>query len=114
MLIFIDTEFTDFVQIDLISIALVTEDGREFYAERNDYRREDCIDFVRAAVVPMLGVSLAPPAPVPNSPADCARGLKRCRSRPYRSSTIFRIGNCLLMPSWATASTSRRPMSARS
>jgi hypothetical protein len=55
MLIFIDTEFTDFVQIDLISIALVAEDGREFYAERTDYRHEDCNDFVRAAVVPMLG-----------------------------------------------------------
>jgi len=55
MLIFIDTEFTDFVQIDLISIALVAEDGREFYAERTDYRHEDCNDFVRAAVVPVLG-----------------------------------------------------------
>ncbi|MDQ1835203.1 hypothetical protein [Massilia scottii] len=55
MLIFIDTEFTDFIQIDLISIALVSDDGREFYAERTDYRREDCNDFVRAAVVPMLG-----------------------------------------------------------
>lgn len=55
MLIFVDTEFTDFVQIDLISIALVAEDGDEFYAERTDYRHEDCNDFVRAAVVPMLG-----------------------------------------------------------
>jgi len=55
MLIFIDTEFTDFVQIDLISVALVAEDGREFYAERTDYRHEDCNDFVRAAVVPVLG-----------------------------------------------------------
>lgn len=27
LLIFLDTEFTDFVHIDLISIALVTEDG---------------------------------------------------------------------------------------
>jgi len=55
MLVFVDTEFTDFIQIDLISIALVCDDGREFYAERNDYRSEDCSDFVRAAVVPMLG-----------------------------------------------------------
>jgi hypothetical protein len=55
MLVFVDTEFTDFIQIDLISIALVAEDGREFYAERTDYRHEDCNDFVRAAVVPMLG-----------------------------------------------------------
>lgn len=55
MLIFIDTEFTDFVQIDLISIAMVAEDGREFYAERTDYRHEDCNEFVRVAVLPMLG-----------------------------------------------------------
>ena len=55
MLIFIDTEFTDFLNIDLISVALVSEDGREFYAERNDYRQEDCNDFVHATVLPLLG-----------------------------------------------------------
>ena len=55
MLIFVDTEFTDFVQLDLISIGLVAEDGREFYAERTDYRREDCSDFVRSVVLPLLG-----------------------------------------------------------
>ncbi|WP_024300888.1 hypothetical protein [Pseudogulbenkiania sp. MAI-1] len=54
MLVFVDTEFTDFIQIDLISIGLVTEDGREFYAERNDYRREDCNDFVVSGVLPLL------------------------------------------------------------
>lgn len=55
MLVFLDTEFTDFVQIDLISIALVSENGHELYAERTDFRREDCSDFVRAAVLPLLG-----------------------------------------------------------
>lgn len=55
MRVFVDTEFTDFIQIDLIAIGLVAEDGREFYAERNDYRREDCSDFVRAYVLPLLG-----------------------------------------------------------
>lgn len=55
MLVFVDTEFSDFIQIDLVSIGLVAEDGREFYAERNDYRREDCSDFVRAYVLPLLG-----------------------------------------------------------
>ncbi|MDE1712701.1 3'-5' exoribonuclease (plasmid) [Chromobacterium amazonense] len=54
MLVFLDTEFTDFIQIDLISIGLVAEDGREFYAERNDYRREDCSSFVVAEVLPLL------------------------------------------------------------
>lgn len=55
MLIFLDTEFTDFVQLGLISIALVAEDGREFYAERTDYRQGDCTDFVCSAVLPLLG-----------------------------------------------------------
>jgi hypothetical protein len=55
MLVFLDTEFTDFVQPGLISIALVAEDGREFYAERTDYRQGDCTDFVRSAVLPLLG-----------------------------------------------------------
>lgn len=54
MLVFLDTEFTDFVQMDLISVGLVTEDGREFYGERNDYQQEDCSDFVREAVLPLL------------------------------------------------------------
>lgn len=55
LVVFLDCEFTDFIQIDLISIGLVCEDGREFYAERNDFRREDCSDFVRVAVLPLLG-----------------------------------------------------------
>jgi hypothetical protein len=56
MLLFLDTEFTDFIDIDLISIGLVSEDGRAaFYAERNDYRREAASDFVRDAVLPHLG-----------------------------------------------------------
>lgn len=55
MLIFLDTEFSDFVRPDLISLALVSEDGREFYAERTDYHRDACSDFVRETVLPLLG-----------------------------------------------------------
>ncbi|HEF4840748.1 TPA: 3'-5' exoribonuclease [Burkholderia vietnamiensis] len=55
MRIFVDTEFTDFIDCDLISIALVAEDGREFYAERNDFDRHACSAFVREAVLPQLG-----------------------------------------------------------
>lgn len=54
MLIFLDTEFTDFVRPDLISIALVAEDGREFYAERTDYHRDACSGFVRETVLILL------------------------------------------------------------
>ena len=54
MKIFIDTEFTDLVDMDLISIGLVTEDGQEFYAERNDFDVGLCNDFVRSEVLPLL------------------------------------------------------------
>lgn len=55
MRVFVDTEFTDFIDCDLISIALVAGDGREFYGERADYDQGSCSEFVRAAVVSQLG-----------------------------------------------------------
>ena len=55
MLVFLDTEFTQFEVPELISIALVAEDGREFYAESNGYTRDKCSGFVRETVVPLLG-----------------------------------------------------------
>lgn len=55
MFVFLDTEFTDFTNPSLISLALAAEDGYDFYAERTDYRREDCSDFVRQEVLPLLG-----------------------------------------------------------
>lgn len=54
--LFLDTEFTDLVPDNkLISIALVTEDGRSFYAELTDtYERSECSDFVMNFVLPFL------------------------------------------------------------
>lgn len=52
---FVDTEFTDFIDCQLISIAIVGEDGREFYGERSDFEPSACSEFVRAAVLPQLG-----------------------------------------------------------
>jgi hypothetical protein len=54
MNIFLDTEFTDFNDCDLISIGLVADDGRDFYAELTDYRQEACNDFVKETVLPLL------------------------------------------------------------
>jgi hypothetical protein len=56
MLIFLDTEFTNFPEseCDLISIGLVDEDGRDFYAELIDYRDEACSGFVKEIVLPLL------------------------------------------------------------
>lgn len=55
MNLFIDTEFTDFSRPDLISIAIVSEDGREFYGERSDFLQVRCTEFVRNTVLPQLG-----------------------------------------------------------
>ena len=54
-LIFFDTEFADFINTDLISIGLVTEDGKhEFYCELTDYNAKVCSEFVRNVVLPLL------------------------------------------------------------
>jgi hypothetical protein len=55
MLVFIDTEFTNHVKPDLISVGLAAIGGKDFYVERTDYRFEHCTDFVLAEIVPLLG-----------------------------------------------------------
>ena len=56
MLVFLDTEFTDSLDCDLISLGMISEDGlHELYVERSDYRMEWCNSFVHAAVLPQLG-----------------------------------------------------------
>ena len=54
MLVFIDTEYTNFNAPGLISIGLVAETGEEAYFEV-EYDASDCSEFVRAVVVPLLG-----------------------------------------------------------
>jgi hypothetical protein len=54
---FIDTEFSDFTNPLLISIALVDDDGREFYAEL-PVDRTRCNQFVIDNVLPLLGRQL--------------------------------------------------------
>ena len=57
--VFFDTEFTKFRSVDdepkLISIGLVSEDGREFYAELLDtWDISDCSQFVISVVLELL------------------------------------------------------------
>lgn len=52
--VFIDTEFTDFIDTHLISIGMTAETGEEFYAEV-PYPDTACSAFVREAVIPLLG-----------------------------------------------------------
>ena len=62
MKLFLDCEFTQLNQssklislISLISLALVSEGGEEFYVELTDtYQVEDCSDFVIENVLPQL------------------------------------------------------------
>lgn len=56
MLIFFDTEFSELgIDPRLISIGLISEDGREFYAELSDtYFDCECSAFVQEAVLPHL------------------------------------------------------------
>jgi hypothetical protein len=58
MLFFLDTEYTGLRQPTpkLISLGMVCEDGRrEFYVELADtWRHEDCSDFVKQEVLPLL------------------------------------------------------------
>ena len=73
MLVFLDTEFTDFVRPDLLSLALVAEDGQEFYAERTDYPAGQCSEFVREIVLPLFGR-------VPGAACDSAEMALRLRT----------------------------------
>jgi hypothetical protein len=56
MRLFLDCEFTQLkADAKLVSLALVAEDGREFYVELLDtWRVEDCSEFVLGIVLPQL------------------------------------------------------------
>ena len=51
--IFLDTEFTNFLDTELISIGMVAASGEEIYAEV-PYPDHQCSAFVREAVIPQL------------------------------------------------------------
>ncbi len=55
MRIFIDTEFTDFIDCHLMSLGMVAESGEELYFEV-DYPESSCSPFVREVVIPLLDI----------------------------------------------------------
>ncbi|QOD82937.1 hypothetical protein [Chromobacterium haemolyticum] len=56
MLIFLDTEFSDFIDCELISIGMVSEDGKHvLYLEVQDFDRSKCNPFVQSNVWATLG-----------------------------------------------------------
>lgn len=52
--VFVDTEFTNFIDTHLISIGMAASSGEEFYAEV-PYPSNSCSEFVRETVIPLLG-----------------------------------------------------------
>lgn len=56
--VFIDTEFSDFIETELISIGLAAESGEVFYAEV-PFDRKKCSSFVNEVVIPLLNPELA-------------------------------------------------------
>lgn len=84
VMLYADTEFTDFIQTDLISIALVgTKDTPEFYGEITDYRKEDESEFVKAQVLPLMA----------NTPAVLSAGTSYVKST--RQATALALLNYL-------------------
>ncbi len=80
MNIFFDTEFTGLHKgTTLISIGLIAENGRKFYAEFNDYDKKQCNDWIKTNVIANL-MNLQPLGK-PNAsavwPPDCYCGTKR-------------------------------------
>jgi hypothetical protein len=78
MLIFLDTEFTNFSSPSLISIGLAADSGEEFYAEL-PFAVDTCSAFVRDTVIPMLGKYENAFCPIPDIGSRVACWLKIVR-----------------------------------
>lgn len=75
------TEFTDSIDCDLISIALVADDGREFFGERSDYNQARCSEFVDSALSRLCHFFPVGCSPATLRGLDCARGHQFVQER---------------------------------
>jgi hypothetical protein len=55
--VYIDTEFTDFTNTDIISLGACAENGMEFYGENSDFIRSYSSPWVESNIYPMLDFS---------------------------------------------------------
>ncbi len=78
----VDCAFADFIDCDLISIALVTDDGRELYGERSDFDDGSCNAVVREAVLPQLGQHADRYSRVRRCAQLCSPGSSNSPARP--------------------------------
>lgn len=80
---FVDTEFSERgagSPIELISIGIAAEDGREFYACNRDFRRWHANAWVKANVLPLLPERYPTPPPI-GSPRIARESLAWMRFR---------------------------------
>lgn len=52
--VFIDTEFTDFINTDLISIGLAADNGEEYYGENSEFIKSWANPWVQSNIYPLL------------------------------------------------------------
>ena len=84
MRFFYDCEFIeDGVTIDLVSIGVVDERGREYYAVSTEFNPERAGDWVRSHVLPKL--------PLPSDPAWRSRTAIRRSLLEYFTASVDRV-----------------------
>jgi hypothetical protein len=82
MRFFVDCEFTSFDACQLISVAIVGKDKREFYGECSDFERPLCSDFVRNVVLPKLGRYPGRSMPFPQLRSELMAWLHQVPTKP--------------------------------
>jgi hypothetical protein len=76
--VFVDAEFSNLTDMHLISLALVSEKGEQFYAELSDFPKNSCSEFVCATVLPLLGQSAEAVMSRDYIQASLCNGWKKC------------------------------------
>ena len=82
MRFFVDCEFKSFDACQLISVAIVGKDKREFYGECSDFERPLCSDFVRNVVLPQLGRYPGRSMPFPQLRSELMAWLHQVPTKP--------------------------------
>ena len=83
MRVFIDTEFTNLQDHELISLALLAENGAEFYGESSEFDPSRCSEFVRETVLPQLGCPAGRAMPLAQLRTEAMAWLLRIPGRAH-------------------------------
>lgn len=93
MKFFLDTEFAEAPgSIDLISVGIVADDGREFYAINTQFNERRCNEWVRANVLSRLPPRSVNPTDPSNSPRLHAESLAWMKPETIRDRVRAFIG----------------------